>query len=297
MSGLTANDGVIHYLEGYTQSEKTAPPRGRTEKNPGCRVPHISILRCGKAQTSTHLFSTRHIPGCPILGAVSSRQGWESRNLTRPCQRNEDILVVDSLTEQRAQPCHPESRSSASTDDRSRGTCPGNCRFPRTADLLVGCSAGVLARASSRPAPERFHRLWVSHRATYDCGCLQPSRSQPGAPHLDLEMWASTNLNPSLFNEARPRVPHPWRSFIAARVGKQEPHRPCQRNEDILVGKHKPQPISLQRGTSPGCPILGAVSSRQGWESRNLTRPCQPGAPHLAFEMWESTNLNPSLSI
>ncbi len=47
------------------------------------RVPHISILRCGKAQTSTHLFPFRHISrGAPPklrLGGISHTSTLSSR--------------------------------------------------------------------------------------------------------------------------------------------------------------------------------------------------------------------------
>ena len=150
---------------------------GRQHLNPviPSRVPHLSILRCGKAQTSTHLFSTRHIPGVPhpwrsfIAARVGKQEPqlchpkpgashlafemWESTNVNPPLFNETHpggapslaqlhrgkggkagtspvlvsgmkiILVVDSLTEQRAQPCHPECSTATAVTPRAGRPC------------------------------------------------------------------------------------------------------------------------------------------------------------------------------
>ncbi len=97
----------------------------------------------------------------------------------------------------------------------------------------------------------------------------------PGAPSK-LRLGGKAQTSTHLFSTRHiPRVPHPSSAW---------------------VGKHKPQPISFQPGTSPGCPIQAPL----GWESTNLNpslfNQAHPaGCPIQAPLGWESTNLNPPL--
>ncbi len=143
-------------------------------------VPPTSWSAVVRASSPAH---PRDLPGAPSLAQFHRGKGGKAGTST--LSSREQLVRVN----RRPKPRDPHWK----------------LPLPCTADLLVGCSAGVLARASSRPAPEHFHCLRVPHCAIYDCGCLQPSRAFPGAPHLDFEMWESTNLNPSLFNQAHPR--------------------------------------------------------------------------------------------